>query len=251
MKQYEAVIETMKKLGGIASLGQLNQEVFKIEDCEWKTKSPFASIRRIVQTNANIYKIKPGLYGLTAYKNLLERNGIIIETDKNRDSNEFKEFTHAYFQGLLLSVGNLKKMKTFAPNQDKNRKFASQTLGELRTLSEIPQYSYAYFVHKSSSVDVVWFNENHGLLMPHTFFEVEHSTDIQNSLLKFNELRDFYARMIIVADSKRKEEYLNKIRYSSFYDLRNPVIRVSFLDYEALNKQYERELEKQSFEILL
>ena len=47
MKQYEAVIQTLEKLGGVATLGQLNQEVFKIKDCEWKTKTPFASIRRI------------------------------------------------------------------------------------------------------------------------------------------------------------------------------------------------------------
>ena len=32
MKQYEAVIETLDKLGGIATLGELNREVFKIKD---------------------------------------------------------------------------------------------------------------------------------------------------------------------------------------------------------------------------
>ena len=50
MKQYEAVIETLKRLGGCATFGQLNQEVFKIEDCTWNTKTPFASIRRIDKT---------------------------------------------------------------------------------------------------------------------------------------------------------------------------------------------------------
>ena len=30
------------------------QEVFKISGCEWKTKTPFASIRRIVQLDKNI-----------------------------------------------------------------------------------------------------------------------------------------------------------------------------------------------------
>ena len=35
MKQYEAVIETLDKLGGVATLGELNREVFKISDCEW------------------------------------------------------------------------------------------------------------------------------------------------------------------------------------------------------------------------
>ena len=74
--------------------------------------------------------------------------------------------------------------------------------------------------------------------------------DIQNSLLKFNDLQDFYSRMIIVADNKRKADYLNKIKYSSFKDL-SINNRVSFLDYESLNKQYERLIEQQSFEIIL
>ena len=34
MKQYEAVIETLDKLGGVATLGDLNSEVFKIQECE-------------------------------------------------------------------------------------------------------------------------------------------------------------------------------------------------------------------------
>ena len=53
MKQHEAVIIALEKLGGTALLGDLNLETMKIKDCEWKTKTPFASIRRIVQTNVN------------------------------------------------------------------------------------------------------------------------------------------------------------------------------------------------------
>lgn len=64
MEQYKAVILTIERLGGVATLGGLNYEVFKIKECEWKTKTPFASIRRIVQQRKEIYKIKPGLYGL-------------------------------------------------------------------------------------------------------------------------------------------------------------------------------------------
>ena len=86
MKQYEAVIETLETLGGVATLGELNKEVFKIKDCEWKTKTPFASIRRIVQQTKGIYKIKPGLYGLEKYKKQLEDSGIIADTDKNKNS---------------------------------------------------------------------------------------------------------------------------------------------------------------------
>src|SRR5450830_1838253 len=183
MKQNEAVILTLEKLGGVATLGQLNQEVFKITDCEWKTNTPFASIRRIVQLNKNIYKIKPGLYGLMDYKQSLESKGIIEETDKNKDSKEVIDFNHSYFQGLLLTIGNLKGLKTFVPNQDKNRYLLNTKLSEIRTLNDLPAYTYPHLVQRSSTIDVIWFNERE---MPHSFFEVEHSTDIQNSLLKFN-----------------------------------------------------------------
>jgi hypothetical protein len=245
MKQNEAVIITLERLGGVATLGQLNQEVFKITDCKWNTKTPFASIRRIVQLDKNIYRIKPGLYGLLSYKKSLEGKGIIQETEKNKNDKEVIEFNHSYFQGLLLTIGNLKGLKTFVPNQDKNRFLLNTKLADIRTLNDLPEYTYPSLVQRSSTIDVIWFNERN---MPHSFFEIEHSTDIQNSLLKFNDLQDFYARMVIVADIKRKNEYLNKIKFSSFKDLNN---RVSFLNYEALNKQYENIIEQQKFEFVL
>ena len=86
--------------------------------------------------------------------------------------------------------------------------------------------------------------------MPHSFFEIEHSTDIQNSLLKFNDLQDFYVRMTIVADIKRKPEFEDKMRFHAFDELRLNK-RVSFLSYDTLIKQYEMELEKQSFDFIL
>ena len=49
MTQAQAVIETIEALGGIATLNQINQNIFKIKDCVWRTKTPFASIRHIVQ----------------------------------------------------------------------------------------------------------------------------------------------------------------------------------------------------------
>lgn len=247
MKQYEAVIQTLERLGGVATLGQLNQEVFKIKDCEWKTKTPFASIRRIVQENENIYKIKPGLWALKSYKAQLEQQGIIVETEKNKDSKEVIEFNHSYYQGLLLSIGNIKNFGTFVPNQDKNRMFLHEKLGDLRTLQEIPKYFYEKFVTRSSTIDVIWFNERN---MPDSFFEVEHSTDIQNSLMKFFDLQDFYTRMLIVADEKRHEEYNKKLGYSSFAKMKENN-RVEFLSYDELERQYRQAIELQNIHTLI
>ena len=215
MKQYEAVIEALETLGGIATLGELNKEVFKIKDCKWNTKTPFASIRRIVQQTKGIYKIKAGLYGLEKYKRQHENRGIIIETDKNRDSAEVRMFNHTYYQGILLIIGKYHNMQTFVPHQDKNKRFyTGQKLQELATLNEQPHYSYPRLVQRSSTIDAIWFNERN---MPNSFFEIEHSTDIQNSLLKFYDLQDFYARMVIVADNKRKCEFEHKMSFHALW----------------------------------
>ncbi|MCD7721718.1 MAG: hypothetical protein LUI09_05760 [Prevotellaceae bacterium] len=247
MKQYEAVIETMRRLGGVATLGQLNLEVFKIEDCEWHTKTPFASIRRIVQLDGNIYKIKPGLYGLKAMRREIEERGYIVETAKNKDSRAMDSFNHSYYQGLLLEIGKMKGLSTFVPQQDKNKKFLDKRLGDLSTMKEMPQYSYKRLVDRSSTVDVIWFNERQ---MPHSFFEIEHTTDIQNSLLKFNDLQDFHVKMVIVADERRKEEFAGKMRYLAFADLLRER-RVSFLNYDLLAQQYEWEVKRQTLPFVL
>lgn len=247
MTQAQAVIETIDKLGGIATLNQINQHIFEIEDCLWKTKTPFASVRRIVQQTAGIYKIKPGLYALETHRKQLEQDGIMVQTEKNKESEEIKSFNHSYYQGLLLEIGRMRHLDTFVPNQDKNKKFIKTPLGEIRTLQVIPQYSYSELVERSSTIDVIWFN-NHK--MPHSFYEIEHTTDIQNSLLKFNDLKDFSARMVIVADEKRYAEFDSKMNYVAFNALRENK-RVAFLSYDSLDKQYQQELQKQSMGFIL
>jgi hypothetical protein len=246
LKQHEAVILALEKLGGVATLGQLNTEVMKIPNCKWGTKTPFASIRRIVRNRPNeIYNIKPALYGLVSYKSKNETKGYVEEIKSHKKTIESQEFNHTYYQGLLVSVGNLRNFKTFVPNQDKNKNFIGTKLGDIVSLKTIPQFSYPNFVNRSATIDVSWFNERDLL---DSLFEVEHSTDIFNSLLKFNELQDFNTRMLIVADGNRKKEYENKIKFSAFKEINN---RVKFLDYESLIKQYENLLLQQSFETII
>jgi len=245
MKQHEAVIMTLEELGGFATLGQLYQEVPKIQACPWRTKTPFASIRRIVQTRREIYKIKPGLYGLCAKKPQIEGRGILRETPANKSSRAIIESNHAYYQGLLLVVGKLKAYDTFAPQQDKRRMFLGTRIGETRTLNEVPRFCYPHIVRRSQTVDVIWFNDRK---MPASFFEIEFSSDIQNSLLKFNDLQDFWARMLIVADGARRNEYATKVNYSAFAAIRK---RVQFLDFISLVKQYELLMESKKVEVAL
>ena len=117
--------------------------------------------------------------------------------------------------------------------------FLNEKLGDLRTLQKQPSYSYEKFVQRSSTIDVIWFNDRE---MPEYFFEVEHSTDFQNSLNKFSDLQDFYVQMYIVADKSRHSEYETKMHYTAYEKIRQ---RVTFLSYEKLVRQYELELELQ------
>lgn len=71
MKQYEAVIQAMKEHGGYATLGYLNQHALKVPGCQWGTKTPFASIRRIVLEHPAFFRIKPGLWALEEYRDAI------------------------------------------------------------------------------------------------------------------------------------------------------------------------------------
>lgn len=233
MMQHEAVIQALEQLGGVATLAQLYVEVPKIKDCAWGTKTPQATIRRIVQLKKEIFKIKPGLYGLSSMKKALESRGIIQETPANQNSAALLESNHTYYQGLLLSIGRIRAFDCWAPNQDRNKAFLGKTIDAMRSMNSLPPFSYPNVVQRSQTVDVIWFNSRR---MPNSFFEVEFSTDIQNSLLKFNDLQDFFAQLVIVADSTRKAEFQKKLEYSAFREIRD---RVKFLDFAALVKRYE------------
>lgn len=236
VKQYEAVIKVMEENGGYATLGYLYQEALKVQGVKWGTKTPFASIRRIVQQYPDIFfKIRPGLWALKSHTNKLPP-----EFRSEPESDKGKYFDHTYYQGLLVQIGNLKQRATFVPNQDKNRLFGKTKLADLATIKTIYEFSYPSLVSRASTIDVLWFNQRK---MPDAAYEVEHTTDIQNSLLKFLELQDFNIRFCIVAPKARKAEFDTKYSYQAFRPLREPVARVTFWDYEAIaawhTKTYE------------
>lgn len=232
MKQYEAVITTLERLGGQATLGQLYREVMAVGDCQWATKTPFASIRRIVQTRPEIFRVRPGLWALES-----ERARLALKARTKRYGDSFSaERGHSFYQGLLAEIGNLRGLQTFIPNQDKNKLCVSKPLGELRSLRALPAFPHIPIVRRLSTVDVSWFNQR---LMPDSLFEIEHSTDIHTSLLKFHDLRDFHARMVVVAHASRKPEFEQKLSLEALREVRN---RVAFYDYESLARDYESEV---------
>lgn len=242
MKQHEAVIRVMQSNGGYSTLGFLNREVLKIRDCAWKTKTPFASIRRIVQDERFFFKIRPGLWALKTYKDKLPPE---IYPVKDQPKAKQEEYSHTYYQGLLVEIGNFKEYKTFVPNQDKNKLYLGKKLSEVATVPDIYEFSYDEIVRTARTIDVMWFNNRK---LPASLFEIEHSTDIRNSLLKFVELQDFYANFCIVADEIRKREFQAKLSSQAFIPISK---RVGFWSYDSVAELHSKTSELISIESTL
>lgn len=224
--QTQQVIDTLRKAGGYATLGDLYHLV---DTRSWATKTPNESIRRIVQLSDEIFKIQPGLWALEdCREEVLHKFGIHPKEEKS-----IEKFTHGYYQGLIIEIGNMKHYTTYVPAQDQNRKFLEKPLKDICSTIHIPGFSYENLTDRAKTVDVIWFNERK---MPNSFFEVEHSTDIQNSVTKFCDLQDFNSRFLIVAPQNRKEQFDKVMSRTAFRDVKG---RVVFHSYENILKQYE------------
>ena len=225
MTQPEQVIKAMRDNGGFATLRRLNE---LIDFSTWGTKTPEASVRRIVQVNDAFFKIQPGLWALEECReDVLKLFQIKAGNQKSEE-----QFTHGYYQGLLIEIGKLMHYITYIPAQDKNRKYLNKPLSEVSDLVQLPDFTNNKLIQsKARTVDVIWFNNSRH--MPAAFYEVEHSTDIKNSLSKFYELQDFHAKFRIVANENREEEFIDKINASIFDEIRD---RVKFLSYSKVAK---------------
>lgn len=230
MKQYEAVVQAMRESGGYATLGHLYRTATRVPGCHWGTKTPFASIRRIVQQHTeHFFKIRPGLWALTS-----ERGAVLEKLALAADPGRAAEFNHSYYQGLIVEIGNLKNYETFVPHQDKNKPFLSRRLSDVSTLKEFYNFTYDELLRRARTVDVSWFNDRR---LPKAFFEVEHSTDMRNSLLKFRDFEDFRIRFFIVADAARRREFEDKISSPTFRPIKDST---HFLNYETLAEVHSK-----------
>ncbi len=87
----------MREKGGYATLKGLYALVpEKGWNKQWGTKTPFATIRRIVQKDSRFFKIKPGLWGLTELFEEIMRK---LSIDESASPEQVQEFDHSYYQG--------------------------------------------------------------------------------------------------------------------------------------------------------
>ncbi|MDE6285755.1 MAG: hypothetical protein K2L99_02025 [Muribaculaceae bacterium] len=219
--QEDQVIEALRNQGGYATLRRLNEI---LDFSSWKTLTPEATVRRIVQLSDSIFKIQPGLWALEEAREKVLKKFKITKGDKQSE----ERFSHSYYQGLLIEIGRFRNFQTYIPPQDQHRFFLEKELGDMTDFSDIPHFTYDCLIRKARTVDVIWFNER---VMPTHFYEVEHTTDIKNSLSKFYELQDFFSSFNIVASQHREDEFKDKLNASIFSSIKN---RVNFITYDKV-----------------
>lgn len=215
------VAEAMQKNGGYATFAQLNQ---LLDFSSWSTKTPQASVRRIVQENESFFRVQAGLWALSDAKDeVLKRFDLQTENPQKEEI-----FSHSYFQGVVVEIGNMKQLQTFVPAQDKNKKFLEKPLREVASLNTIHQFTYPEILRYASTIDVIWFNERR---MPDSFYEIEHTTNMLNSISKFFELQDYFSQFRIVAPAHRKDEFSAVLKRSLFSTIRD---RIRFCSYDDI-----------------
>lgn len=231
MTQKEDVLAALREFDKeTATLGQLTKKLLAPSGAaaKWGTKTPEATIRRIVRDHPNIITFSRGFY-CTA--------GSPVGKVGNKASSDSSQ--HTISQGNLVELGNV-GCETYVSPQDANKPYSTifgvsknVKLGELSTLKKLPDFVPPvlpkHVIGDSRTIDVIWFDDSSS--MPVAMFEVETSTDCARSLSKFRALRNFHISFCIVS---HRWDRVEKLLKRSEYDLLQG--RVKFIEIGELNE---------------
>lgn len=194
-------------------------------------KTPLATIQERVQRDKRFKRIGLGVYALAEHLDKLP------SVPKPKTETEKRGYVHTRIQGMIIELGNMEGFKTFTP--DKGKVFDNKRLGNLATLEEMPQFTYAEIIRSTQYVDVIWFNAEG---FPEKAFEVEDSTDFRNSLVKFTDLRFFNMTFHLIAAIERKGKYEREVSRSVFGNISS---RCHFSSYDEITQFYNTRLNYQ------
>lgn len=149
--------------------------------------------------------------------------------------NELSE--HAKIQFFLKEIASIIECESFIANNDQNRMFLEQTLGN-DSMEHIPDFALQKEVEKVIEyIDVIWFKDH----LPFCAFEVEKSTSIYSGLLRLSDLAvslpNQNLKLFIVAPEKRREKVFKELKRPIFQSIKLSNY-CSFISFEELEKLY-------------
>lgn len=233
--QWNDVIEkVMIDNGGSASLSFLYEEAHKYRKLpkgDWKK-----TVRGVLYRDVKKGRfIKTGLavYGLPGFSMEDSAYSAAISGKSSRDLIIKATDPHSTIEGMLIELGNFYKFLTYT--SDKNKTFDGKSLSSIEGLRQIPEFTYGEIMKIVRRMDVIWFTGKPKYIFPKYIYEVEHSGDFTNSMLKMFQLKEFDATFVLASwDSKRKT-FADRMDQEPFNEVKN---KFTFRPFELISEFY-------------
>ena len=139
--------------------------------------------------------------------------------------------THEDAEYFMLKLGEMLGYITYTC--DKKSKSNNVELGEAAMLKDLPAFAGERDMGFARYIDVIWFNEDEN---PLYCIEVEHTTNVVNSLTKLHQLGHFRVNFFVIASEDKRSKFeteMGKAPYRSEKD------RYHFISYDELISLYE------------
>lgn len=144
---------------------------------------------------------------------LLKEDNYVIETHEDAE----------YF---VLKLGEMLGYSTYTC--DKKEKYHDIELGDVALLKELPDFAGERDKGFARRIDVIWFDADEN---PKYCIEVEHTTNVVNSLTKLYQLKQFHVDFFIVASEDKRSKYESEMGKSPY---RADKDRFHFISYNDL-----------------
>jgi len=236
--KVEAIKKVMEDNGGTATWDIIYSNIEKYYPAARASAEWQAGLRgvlyREIKDRRNFKKIGFGIFALKEYEEEQEEQ---LKTDKIR--------MHSFIEGICLELGNFENFDTYTP--DPTVIFKDNIyLKDLRTIDNIPIFTYNEIVNSVKRIDVLWFNKK-GYKYPKRAFEVVDSIGtLGEALNRTFQLAEFNLNFYIVGAEKDRARFDDKITREPYVRIKD---RFIYKNYNEVIDFYNKklEIEKMSF----
>jgi hypothetical protein len=233
----EIVVDALQNLGGQATLSEIYESVKHNPNnlTRVQTNSTWeATIRYTLQQYRIFMPVERGIWRL-----------IEVDLPQPRlEQLEPKEIevNHDVIQGMLIVLGKVRDYDTFVPvNDQQKREFQGKKLGEWVTIKDCGENFESGNISRIKEIDVLWFGNDDDGLYPTYAFEVEHTTNVRDGMLRLLTIpQRFGAKLFIVGEADKQQRFESFTNQTPFRLHRG---RFNFLSYSQVQTLYNQAVE--------
>ncbi len=234
----DAILEVIKKRGGVATLKELYRYVPEIKKTTTSSDVNHvirAYLRRMTKKSGKLKRVGLGIYALPDVE--LKQN-LFEDIQKGKSSKEIfknikKDVLHSYVEGMLVELGNIYGYLTYTADQSVS--FNGKFLKDIATLERIPDFTSPKLLDVIKNIDVIWFSKR-AVPMPKHAFEVEITSDFSKAVIRMYQLRDFRTNFYVIAPRSKYGQFEKRMAIEPYSEIRD---RIFFRTIDDIFSLYE------------